>query len=369
MDFSKQDKQYMRKAFSLAKKGVGCVFPNPLVGAVVVKDNKILAQGFHKGYRKPHAEAEALGKIGNVAIGATIYVSLEPCCHFGSNPPCTDLIIKAGIKRVVFSNKDPNPIVSKGHSVQQLQEAGITVDYGLLEEEGKQLNEVFFKYITQNKPFVTLKLAQTLDGKIADRFGDSKWISGALSMQEVHRQRYAHESIMVGSGTILKDDPQLTIRLPHKTKSYTKIVIDKHLETPPQARIFDSKDPVIIVTQTKFRNEASKYKYAEFVFLEINNNEFDLAELFAKLGEKKITSVFVEGGSKLAYSLMRQDCVDKLLIFYAPVLALDNGAVSGFNGDFPMSIADFKRFKLLETKVFDEDVLLTYSLQAARQIL
>ncbi|MDD5455508.1 MAG: bifunctional diaminohydroxyphosphoribosylaminopyrimidine deaminase/5-amino-6-(5-phosphoribosylamino)uracil reductase RibD [Candidatus Margulisbacteria bacterium] len=360
----KEDIKYMKKALSLAKKGIGIVSPNPLVGAVIVKDHKLLASGYHKGFKKPHAEAEALRKAGKKAKGATIYVNLEPCCHWGNNPPCTKLIIEAGIKRVVYAMSDPNPLVKNCSAPALLRQAGIEVLHGVLEQEAQKLNEIFRKYIVWRKPFITLKMAQTLDGRIADRYGNSKWITNDLSRNVVQKLRYSNDAIMTGVGTILKDDPSLNVRLKNKTKSLTKIVVDQKGQAPQKAKIYDMQDHIVFITQKmyerKFEKLQDSYNNITVLYFEAKNQSFNFDEIMLELGKLNITSIIVEGGSQLSFSLMNQQMVDKFVIFVAPRIMGDNNALSIFNGSREKSINDMQQLSLSETKRYGDDLMLEY---------
>ena len=364
MNFHPEDIKFMKKALSLAKRGTGIVSPNPLVGSVIVKNHKIIASGYHKGFKKPHAEAEALKKVGKKAKGATIYVNLEPCCHWGNNPPCVKLIIEAGIKRVVYAMNDPNPLVKKCSTPSILKQAGIEVLQGVLETEAKKLNEIFSKYIVQKKPFITLKMAQTLDGRIADRFGNSKWISNELSRDVVQQLRFQHDAILAGIGTILKDDPTLTIRLKNKNKALTKIIVDQHGQAPQNAKLYNTQEPIIFITQKmyekKYTNLQDLYKNISVLYFDLKNQSFNFDKIWLELGKLNITSILVEGGSQIAFSLMVQQLIDKFVIFVAPKVMGDNKALAIFNGERQISINDAQQLRLSSIKRLGDDMMLEY---------
>ena len=241
---------FMRQTFRLANKACGRTSPNPMVGAILVRDGEIVGKGYHKRAGEPHAEINAIGASGDLSIGADLYVNLEPCSHFGRTPPCADAVIRAGIKRVFIAMKDPNPKVA-GRGIERLRKAGIAVKDGILEDEALTLNEAFIKHITTGMPFVTLKAASSLDGRIATRTGESKWITGEESRLHVHKMRDQVDAIMVGIGTVEKDDPSLTTRLPGKKgRNPLRVIVDEDLRIPLTARVIDptSKDSLIIAT-------------------------------------------------------------------------------------------------------------------------
>ncbi len=365
------DIKFMKKALLLAIKGAGSVSPNPMVGAVIVKDNKIIATGYHQKYGEAHAERIALEKAGSLAKDATIYVTLEPCCHHGKTPPCTDAIIEAGIKRVVVAMKDPNTLVSESENI--LKSSKISVTYGILEQEAKNLNQQFIKNIKYNRPYVTLKLATTIDGKIADRFYNSKWITNEKSREYVHKLRFEHDAILVGAGTICSDNPTLTVRHKKKKLNWTKIILDPFLQVPPSANIFESQNNVIFITQDpttisqaekenfKKKLKVLSEKGCNFIFLELKKNGFDTKKILKELYSLNIYSVFIEGGSQVASSFLQNNSVDRFIRFIAPKLANDDKAIPMFNLDktqieFPLTLT------LKKTMNFDQDVMLEYSL-------
>jgi diaminohydroxyphosphoribosylaminopyrimidine deaminase / 5-amino-6-(5-phosphoribosylamino)uracil reductase len=359
--FSKEDFVYMKKALSLAKRAMGRTSPNPMVGAVVVNGGRVLATGYHKGPGTPHAEVDALNKIKGQAEGATIYVTLEPCCHWGQNPPCTNAIIDSGIKAVIFATKDPNPLVKKGNTIKLLEAKGLRVKVGLCESEAKTLNTHYNKYISSKKPYVSLKLATTLDGKVADRYGTSKWITGEAARVKVHQLRFQHDAILVGIGTVLVDNPSLDIRLKNKKKRYTKIIIDRTGQLSPDAKLFDSGDSVIIVRDKKLGTKDVAYpKHSEIMEIASVNGAIDLDQLLLELGELKIQSLFVEGGSKIAYSFMTQDNVETLYLFSSGKILGDNLALPMLNGESSRSLVDAQNYVLLKLKQYGNDVFMEY---------
>jgi len=314
------DKRYLRMACRLALKAAGRTSPNPMVGAVLVRGKKVIATGFHRFAGRDHAEIIALKRAGAKAKGATLYINLEPCSHQGRTPPCTRSLIRAGIKEVVAGMRDPNPLVA-GQGFQQLRRAGIRVRTGLLEAECRSLNEAFVKYITQRRPFVTLKLAATLDGKIASMTGDARWISGADSRRAVHRLRNQVDAVIVGAGTALADDPQLTCRIPGGRNPW-RVILDSRLRIPSGAQIFHQRDPekTIVVTgdQAPARKihalEAGGAKVWRF---RLRKGKVPWRALLSKLAGLGITSVLIEGGATVAASAIKEKIVDKILFFYA----------------------------------------------------
>lgn len=309
---NKLDEHYIKQTFELARKGEGVVSPNPLVGACVVKDGRIVGRGYHKGPGTPHAEVEAITQAGHEAEGATLYVSLEPCCHHGKTPPCVKLIEAKGISRVVAPIKDPNRLVN-GKGFECLRSKNIRVETGLLEEEARELNAFYLKYITHKTPYVILKAAVTLDGKIGDPDRGIFKISGDESHKKVHRMRNKVDAVLVGVGTVLIDNPVLTVREINVKKQPYKIIIDPYLKCPVDAKIFRGGGKVILVT-TK---EEAKSKYRDaivWVFKE-KNQLIDVKDILGKAGEANITSVMVEGGSETFTRFVEAGAIDKYLVF------------------------------------------------------
>lgn len=322
----KIDEQYMRRALELAKRGVGFVNPNPMVGAVIVKDGVVIGEGYHKKYGEPHAEVNAFADAkerGNNTKGATIYVTLEPCFHYGKTPPCVDLVLKKEVSRVVIGTLDSNPLVA-GKSVEKLERAGIKVTSGILKEECLKLNEIFFQYVTTKKPFVLLKSAMSLDGKIATVTGESQWISCEQSRKEVHELRGTYASIMVGIGTVLADNPSLTCRIEGK-KSPIRIVVDSKIRIPLDATVLkDQEIARTIIASTSKANAEKKKKIEsrgiEVLTLDGTDGRVDLVKLEQALSEKKIDSILLEGGADLAFSAIKAGIVDKVMYYIAPMM-------------------------------------------------
>jgi len=320
-----KDLHFMKKVFQLAYRAQGFTSPNPMVGAVVVKNNKIIGQGYHRKAGLPHAEVIALNKAGRMAYGATLYVNLEPCCHWGRTPPCVDRIIAAGIKRVVISVKDPNPLVN-GRSIRKLKAAGIKVDVGLMKEEGARINEVFFKAIKTQLPFVALKFAQSLDGKITYRGKDSKWITSGAARHRARLLRSFYDAVVVGVNTILVDNPYLDSSL--AGKEMTKVVLDPELRIRPDFNIFRRGKVIIVYRKGEKIPSSFGGSKTEFVSCSIKKREFVLKELLAKLFSRGIYSLFVEGGAFTLGSFLKQKVADKIYIFIAKKIIGEQGLES-----------------------------------------
>ena len=324
------DETFMKMALALAEQGRGWTSPNPMVGAVIVKNGKVVGKGFHQAAGGPHAEIHALNDAAGQAKGATLYVTLEPCNHTGRTPPCTDAILKSGIKRVVAGMRDPNPRVTGG-GLDFLESQGIEILVGVCEDACRRINEAFIKYAATSRPFVILKCAATLDGCIATRSGDSRWITNPLSRQFVHGIRHAVDAIMVGIGTVLKDDPRLTTRIQgRKTKDPMRVVLDARLSIPEGARILhlSSKSDTLIISDKSCSLEKRKKLQAlgtRFLTLDTQGEHIDLAALLQELGKMEITSLLIEGGSHVNGSAFRTGIVDKVYMFYAPKLCGGEG--------------------------------------------
>lgn len=315
---------FMKRALALAEKGRGLTSPNPVVGAVVVKDNKIVGEGYHEKFGAAHAEINAMDQAGDDSLGATLYVTLEPCIHAGKTGPCAERIFEAGISRVVVGMTDPNPVVN-GKGIAFLKSKGITVKEGILEDKCRELNVGYLKHIVTGHPFITLKIAQTLDGRIATSTGHSKWITSEESRTVSHRLRTKHDALLVGIGTILMDDPHLTARLV-KGPSPKRIILDSQLRVPLDANVFSEDNPnkAIVVTT----NNSSKEKITRIVERGSTVLVLDADErgwvpqdlLWKKLGELGITSVLVEGGSTVHTECLKSHNADQLILFFAPKL-------------------------------------------------
>lgn len=325
------DSDYMAMALELAAQGAGGVSPNPMVGAVVVKEGRVVGQGFHQAAGGPHAEVLALEAAGPGAAGATLYVTVEPCNHYGRTPPCTAAILKAGVKRVVVAMADPNPEV-KGGGNAFLQSRGVAVTCGVHEKAARQLNEIFISFCRTRRPFVVLKMAATLDGRIATRTGDARWVTGEAARGRVHRLRHAMDAIMVGVGTIAADDPRLTARLAEGGGiDPVRIVLDTHLRMSKRARVLNlsSPAPTYVVCGPEAgdmdRRRLSS-SGAHILDAPLKKDRIDLDALMTQLGGMGITSLLIEGGAQVAGSALAADIVDKVVLFYAPkILGGDDG--------------------------------------------
>lgn len=318
----------MERALRLARLGSGRASPNPLVGCVVVRDGEIIGEGFHVYADVRHAEALALEQAGERARGADLYVNLEPCCHQGRTPPCTDLIVKSGIGRVFVAVRDRNPLVS-GKGVERLRAAGIEVHEELLAEAASRLNEAFFHYISNGCPFALLRLAMTLDGKIATSTGHSQWITGRRARSRSHHLRYQYDALLVGVKTLLQDDPSLTVRWRRRNR-LTRVVLDSHLRTPPGARLFAAPDPVIIFHAEDASSEARRrlQDRAVLVTAPVGDRGLVWDAILKELGSRRVTSLIIEGGSRVAASALAANIVRKVCFFYAPKI-IGGGELSG----------------------------------------
>jgi diaminohydroxyphosphoribosylaminopyrimidine deaminase/5-amino-6-(5-phosphoribosylamino)uracil reductase len=331
------DIDYMKRAFELAERGKGHTSPNPMVGAIVVKDGKIIGGSWHKRCGGPHAEIAALQRAGGRAKGAKLYVTLEPCFHFGRTPPCVDAVISAGIKEVIIGMKDPNPLTN-GKSIAKLRRAGIKVKVGILQKELEGLNEAFVKYITRKMPFVVAKSAQTLDGKIAPASGGSKWITSKKTRAFSRRLRNDFDAILVGINTVLKDDPGLNA--PRKSKRLKKIILDSRLRIPPTAKLFKNTLPAdcLIATTTKAGSEKIdrfRKRGIQVIVCPQKNGGVDLKWLFKELAKREIANLLIEGGAHVIGSALNAKLVDKRHIFVAPKIMGDKNALDaayGFKG-------------------------------------
>lgn len=353
---------YMRIAIGEAEKGLGRTSPNPLVGAVIVKDGRILSRDYHRKYGEFHAERNAILNCSEDTAGADMYVTLEPCCHYGKTPPCTDIIIQSGIKRVLIGSSDPNPDVA-GKGVKKLRENGIEVIENVLKEECDEINEVFFHYITTGTPFVVMKYAMTADGRIATKTGASKWITGEKARENVHRSRLKYSAIMVGVGTVLKDDPMLTCRI-ENGRNPTRILCDSHLRTPLTSQIVKSAEtvPTIIATCSSDEKSISEYEKRGCSVLRTSpqNGRVDLKSLMKRLGELKIDSVLLEGGGELNFSAFGEGIVHKIECYIAPKVFGGKEAKSPVEG-MGVRVPE-EAFLLNEPKVsfFGEDILIEW---------
>ena len=315
-----KDIEYMKMAVELAKKGYGFVSPNPVAGAVIVKNDKIIGQGYHEKYGSLHAERNALASCTEDPAGATMYVTLEPCCHYGKQPPCTEAIIEAKLSRVVVGTRDPNPLVA-GKGINILKEYGISVTEDVLKDECIGINEIFMHFIQSKTPFVCMKYAMTMDGKIACYTGDSKWVTGDTARNHVHHQRHKYSAIMVGIGTVLADDPLLTSRI-ENGKDPIRIICDTNLRTPPGSQIAKTAAEIstIIVTCSSddLKKEELRNAGCRIISQDPGQNQIDLPKLMKTLGEMNIDSILLEGGGTLNWSALESGIVQKVQTYIAP---------------------------------------------------
>lgn len=352
---------YMKRAIELAWLGEGFTNPNPLVGAVIVKNGRVIGEGFHERCGELHAERNALAHCTEDPRGADIYVTLEPCCHYGKQPPCTEAIIAAGIKRVYIGSYDPNPLVS-GKSLDILRSYGIEVIEGVMREECDKLNDIFFYYITHDLPYVVMKAAVSLDGRIASRTGDSKWITNELSRSHTHRMRKRCAAIMTGISTVLADDPMLNCRCEDPSDPI-RVICDSRLRIPPESKIMKTAgdiQTIIAASETAPADRAERIKAAgaEIIFTE--GEKVDMSELMTELGKRKIDSVLVEGGASIHASMLRTGLVNKLQLYIAPkIIGGDGRPVVGMMGID--HVQDAVMFREPSVTMLGDDVLLEYT--------
>jgi diaminohydroxyphosphoribosylaminopyrimidine deaminase/5-amino-6-(5-phosphoribosylamino)uracil reductase len=354
------DDQWMRQVLHLAKKGRGRTSPNPVVGALVVNGGKVVGQGYHARAGEPHAEILALQQAGENARGATLYINLEPCTHYGRTPPCAPKVIEAQVKKVVIGMKDPNPVV-RGRGIESLRQAGLSVRMGVLEKECQTVNEAFCKYIIKKEPFVILKVASTLDGKIATQRGDSQWITGENSRRFVHRLRNQVDGVLVGIGTVLRDDPLLTARIRGGRDPY-RIVLDSRLRIEEGARVF-GKDPSRVILCTT--QEGPKDKMArlekrgvQILIVDAKQQRIDLNACLGRLGAMGIMTLLVEGGSRVNGSFLDERLVDKFYFFLSPKWIGDQEAPGIFGGHGIKDLQEAVTLKDIRARRVGEDFLL-----------
>lgn len=355
------DESYMREALRIAEYARGRTSPNPLVGAVIVRDGAIVASGWHRAAGEPHAEIHALRMAGELARGATLYVTLEPCAHHGRTGPCAEAVIAAGLARVVIALSDPNPLVA-GRGIHLLTAAGIEVTTGICEDEARRQNEIFLKWVTTKRPFVTLKTAMTLDGKIASHTGASQWITGAAARARVHAYRNEYDAILVGIGTVLADDPSLTTRLEHGTgKNPLRIVLDSEARTPLDAKLVaDGAAPtIIVVSERADHRRVNLLRACGAEVVTLGAQRVDIAALLDYLGARDITSLFVEGGAAVNWSLLAGGSVDKVHAFIAPMLMGGETAKTPIGGTGFDSPQTALRLRDVTVEQLGADILVT----------
>ncbi|MDD5591395.1 MAG: bifunctional diaminohydroxyphosphoribosylaminopyrimidine deaminase/5-amino-6-(5-phosphoribosylamino)uracil reductase RibD [Dehalococcoidales bacterium] len=364
---------YMAQALSLARLALGQVSPNPAVGAIIVNNDEVIGQGYTQPPGSDHAEIAALKQAGERACGGVMYVTLEPCCHHGRTPPCTRAIIASGIREVHLATLDTNRLVS-GRGKKELEEAGIKVYSGEHEAEARRINEAFTKFITGGIPFVTAKFAMSLDGKIATRSGDSRWITGEAARKQAHYLRYTNDAVMVGVNTVLADDPQLTVRCNSKggtvKKQPLRVIVDSNGRTPPSARVFTEPGQTVLAlckSLKKGDRAALTRSGAQLLELPPRNGQVDLRELLKALGKRDITSVLVEGGGCLLGSLFDSELVDKVIAFIAPLIIGGKEAGTAVAGRGVDKLTDALRLDEISTEQVGEDLMICGYVSAKKQ--
>ena len=365
------DQHYMMRAITLAKKGEGWTNPNPMVGAVIVKDNRIIGEGYHTRYGELHAERNAIASLNESAEGATLYVTLEPCCHYGKTPPCTQAILEQKIKKVVIGSRDPNPKVA-GKGAKILREAGVMVVEDFMREECDELNPVFFHYITTREPYVVMKYAMTLDGKIATKTGASKWITAETARTQVQHMRHRYMGIMAGIGTVLADDPMLNVRI-EGLKSPVRIICDSKLRIPLDSKIVKSAKEyrtIVAYAETeniKTKTEALQAMGVETIFCPDMKKQVDLKQLMEYLGNENIDSILLEGGGTLNDSALRAGIVQEVQVFIAPKIFGGQGSrtpVDGVGIEIPSQAVTLKCTDICQ---IGEDIKITCRVRKKEQ--
>lgn len=357
---SMTDEEYMRLALELAEKGCGWTAPNPMVGAVLVKDGRIIGKGWHEKYGGLHAERNALAACSESPEGATMYVTLEPCCHHGKQPPCVEAVLQAGIARVVVGSADPNPLVS-GKGIQILRERGVSVTENVLREACDKLNTVFFHHISTKTPFVAMKYAMTMDGKIATYTGASKWITGEAARAHVQELRHRYTGIMVGVGTVLADDPMLTCRMPNG-KHPIRIICDTGLRTPLTAQVVMTAEQVPTILATCCTDPGKRMAYEKagchVVVVDEKDGHVDLAHLMEELGQAQIDSLLLEGGGTLSWAALENGIVHKIYAYIAPKLFGGQDAKTPIEGLGVKTPAEAVQLKSSSIHQLGEDFLI-----------
>lgn len=361
-EFTTTDIATMSHALQLAERGLYSTDPNPRVGCVLLRDGRVVGEGWHEFAGGPHAEVMALEQAGEAAAGATAYITLEPCCHHGKTPPCSEALIKAGVSRVVAAMADPNPQVA-GEGLKQLQQAGISVASGLLQAQAEALNPGFVTRMREQRPFVRCKLAMSLDGRTAMASGESKWITGEAARHDVHRLRARSSAIMSGIGTVLADDPSLTVRTPEgelTPRQPLRVVLDPHLSTPTHARFLQQPGRALIVTATEEPavQEQLEQAGAEVLYLPNGSDAIDLQRLMVELAGREINEVLLETGAILSGAALHAGIIDELVIYMAPKL-MGDGARGLFHTPGLASLADAIELKISDIRAVGNDWRIT----------
>lgn len=360
MSFSTEDHQYMSRAIELASRGLYTTDPNPRVGCVIVNNGAVVGEGWHKRTGEGHAEVNALSQAGEKTEGATVYVSLEPCCHQGKTPPCTDALINANVDRVVAAMQDPNPAVA-GNGLQQLTNAGIFAEVGLLETAAHELNPGFIQRMKTSRPYVRSKLAMSLDGRTAMSNGESKWITGDAAREDVHRLRARSSAIVTGAGTVLADDPSMTARLEGIERQPLRVVIDTNLSTPADANILKQDGPTHILTcsEDEVSVELLSNAGAKVIKLPMAHNQVDLFAMMDYLNGLEVNEVLLETGATLNGAMLEAQLIDELIVYMAPVV-MGSEARGLFRLPHLQTMADRVELSLLESRAVGNDLRLTF---------
>ncbi|WP_082232586.1 bifunctional diaminohydroxyphosphoribosylaminopyrimidine deaminase/5-amino-6-(5-phosphoribosylamino)uracil reductase RibD [Halobacillus massiliensis] len=356
-----RDQNYMRMALEMAKTTVGQTNPNPSVAAVVVRNHQVVGLGVHVKAGEPHAEVHALKMAGEKAKGADIYVTLEPCSHYGKTPPCAQAVIDAGIKRAVIASNDPNPKVS-GRGIELMKQSGIEVVAGILQKEADELNTDFFHFIQKKRPYVRLKTAISMDGKIATSTGESQWITGEDARKDGHMYRHQSAAILVGVNTVLMDNPKLTTRLEGGGKQPVRVILDTHLRTPPAAQLIaDNSAPTWIFTGAQVADEKidafPSKSHVEVIKLE--TEQIEIEDVLKVLGERNMTSLLVEGGATIADAFVRSGNVDEVVIYMAPMVIGGKEALTSVAGKGISSLKSVEEFEFTSTEMVGKDIKIT----------
>jgi riboflavin biosynthesis protein ribD len=359
------DANYMQRAISLAEQGRGWTNPNPLVGCVIVKNGKIIAEGYHEKIGGWHAERNAILNSDADITGATAYVTLEPCCHHGRTPPCSNLLIERGIKKVFIGSRDPNPLVS-GKGAKQLRTAGVEVVEDFMREECDKLNPIFFHYIQTKRPYVLLKYAMTADGKIATSTGESKWITGETARAKVQETRHQYSAIMVGVETVLADNPMLNSRMPN-ARQPVRVVCDNQLRTPLDCQLVQTANEyrTMIATVCEDLQKIEQYRPlgVEVLVCKAKNERVDLKDLLQKLGKMQIDSLLIEGGSSLNFSALESGVVNRVHCYIAPKLVGGKQAKTPIGGEGIGDLSQAVKLKLISMEMVGEDILIDYEVE------
>jgi diaminohydroxyphosphoribosylaminopyrimidine deaminase/5-amino-6-(5-phosphoribosylamino)uracil reductase len=360
-NFTNFDRQMMRRCFKLASQNKGFTAPNPMVGAVIVKNGEIISEGSHEFHGGPHAEINAISNAKASLKGAHIYINLEPCAHYGKTPPCSLSLIKQGFSKVFIAHTDPNPLTA-GKGIEQLQKAGIKVATGLLAKEALKFNEKYIHFYNTGKPFIALKTASSLDGKIATYYGESQWITNDESRKRVHELRQEYTAILVGINTVLNDNPALTVRLDGRVKHPTKVILDTTLKTPHHFKVLSDQAPVIIATTrmaSKSRiKEFDKYDHVQILHCPLKNGFVDIEYLVSKLGENGIDSLLIEGGGSVNFSFVQHHLAQKIYAFVAPKILGGKTSKTSFTGKGIKHLSDAPKLSHINYHSIGDDILL-----------